>query len=426
MDKRRYRRRHRLNLPAKEAAVWIIRRLRQEGFQALLAGGCVRDLLLGRTPKDYDVATNARPEQILRIFRRTLKVGVQFGVVMVGDAGPWIEVATFRSDLGYSDGRHPDAVTYGTAEQDALRRDFTINGLFLDPLENRIIDFVGGQADLQRRIVRAIGDARERFAEDHLRILRAVRFAATLNFRIEPATWRAAIENGHLLVRVSRERILEELQRIFENPGRAVAFRLMWQCGLLHRALPVTDDRPWPPARVELACKRLSCLPAECDFACCMAAALADWHERTIDDLCRNITCSNELRKRITWLVGALPAARDAERLSLADLKRLMANRDFENLKRLLRADLAARHLPLKAWEVLDSRARSVHPAAVQPAPLVRGDDLIAMGVPAGPIYKDVLDAVYTAQLNEQIHTREEALKLTRRLLNERGFPVPE
>ena len=157
-----------------------------------------------------------------------------------------------------------------------------------------------------------------------------------------------------------------------------------------------------------------------------MAAALADWHDRTIDDLCRNITCSNELRKRITWLVDALPAARDAERLSLADLKRLMANRDFGNLKRLLRADLAARHLPLKAWEVLDSRAHSVHPAAVQPAPLVRGDDLIAMGVPAGPIYKEVLDAVYTAQLNEQIHTREEALKLTRRLLNERGFPVPE
>ena len=159
MDKRRYGRRRKLNLSAKEAAMWIIRRLRQEGFQALLAGGCVRDLLLGRTPKDYDVATDARPEQILQIFRRTLKVGVQFGVVMVGDAGPWIEVATFRSDLGYSDGRHPDAVTYGTAEQDALRRDFTINGLFLDPLENRILDFVGGQADLQRRIVRAIGDA---------------------------------------------------------------------------------------------------------------------------------------------------------------------------------------------------------------------------------------------------------------------------
>jgi poly(A) polymerase len=262
-------------LSPKEAAEWIVRRLRKEGFEALLAGGCVRDMLRGREPKDYDVATSARPEELLRLFRRTLKVGVQFGVVMVGDAGPWIEVATFRSDVHYSDGRHPDRVVFSTAQQDAQRRDFTVNGLFYDPARQEVIDYVGGQADLQRRVLRAIGQPSERFAEDHLRLLRAVRFAAVLDFAIERRTWQAVVEHAALLRKVSRERVLEELGRMLSSAGRAVGMRLLSESGLLAYAVPAGGmGVAWPLGRVGMACGRLEGLAGETDLACPLAATI--------------------------------------------------------------------------------------------------------------------------------------------------------
>jgi len=408
-------RKRRLNLPPREAAEWIIERLRDAGHQALLAGGCVRDVLMGREPKDYDVATDARPEQLLRLFRRKRKVGVQFGVVIVGDAGPWIEVATFRSDLGYADGRHPEQVVFASAEQDALRRDFTVNGLFYDPVEKRVIDYVGGQADIDRRVIRAIGDPAERFAEDHLRMLRAVRFAATLDFRIEAETWAAIVRLAERTQRVSRERVLEELQRMLASPGRAVGMRLMAEAGLLPYAIPAAGEgEAWPAAKVELACRRLANLPETVSFECAMAAALADWPARRIDKVCREMTCSNEQRKGIVWLVRSLEPARRAEQISLADLKRLMAHESFKDLKRLLRAALAGQCQDLRPWQTLRRRAAEVPREAVQPEPFVTGEDLKALHVEPGPIYKKVLDAVYTAQLNEQVRSRDEALKLLR------------
>ncbi len=417
--------RSRRPLPSKEAAARIVRALRDAHHEALLAGGCVRDMLMGREPKDYNVATGARPDQLLRLFRRTLKVGVQFGVVMVGDAGPWIEVATFRSNVQYSDGRHPDRVVFSTARQDALRRDFTINGLFQDPLTDQVIDYVGGQADLKRRILRAIGTPAERFAEDHLRLLRAVRFAAVLDFAIEPLTWKAVAEHAPLLAKVSRERVLEELQRMLTSPGRALGLRLMAEGGLLPYAIPAAGmGKPWPTAHLDLAISRLSDLPAQTDLPCPLAAALADWPADRVEDLCREMTCSNDLRKTVVWLLESLPSARAPADLSLAALKRLMASDHFENLKRLLHADLMAHHEPLTAWQVLTDRAGAIPAEKVQPAPLVGGNDLTAMGITPGPIYRRVLDAVYTAQLNEQITHRDQALRMARQELSRAGHPM--
>lgn len=402
-----------------------MRRLRQEGHQALLAGGCVRDMLMDRQPKDYDIATNAKPDELLRLFRKTLKVGVQFGVVIVGDAGPWIEVATFRSDVHYSDGRHPDRVVFSSAEQDALRRDFTVNGLFYDPVDTKVIDYVNGQADMQQHIIRAIGQPRERFAEDHLRLLRAVRFAATLGFAVEQGTWQAVVEHAPLLAKVSRERVLDELERMLSCPGRAMGMRLLGESGLLPYAVPAAGQgATWPTTTFDLACARLAELPAEADVACSLAAVLVDWPGDRVDDLCREMTCSNDLRKQVVWLVEAMPRARQSHALSLADVKRLMASGYFENLLQLLRADLAATHEASLPWQVLNERSATIPQERVQPAPLVGGDDLKALNIAPGPIYKRVLDGVYTAQLDEQLAGREEALAMLREELTKAGYPV--
>lgn len=232
---------------AREFARWIIERLTEAGHQALLAGGCVRDQLLGKTPKDYDVATSATPDQVRDIFghRRTIPVGAAFGVItVVGDKTSGnVEVATFRCDGGYSDGRHPDQVTFSNAEHDAERRDFTINGLFYDPLTETVIDFVKGTADLDSRLVRAIGNPADRFHEDHLRMLRAVRFATVLEFDIEPATLQAIQKFAHEIRTVSGERIAAEMQRILANPRRGQGLILLQTAGLLPYLLPQWELR---------------------------------------------------------------------------------------------------------------------------------------------------------------------------------------
>jgi len=226
----------------REFAVEVVRQLREHGFEAYWAGGCVRDQLLGRAPYDYDVATSAHPEEIRRVFkhRKTLAVGAAFGVMTVlGTRGAGqIEVATFRQDVGYSDGRHPDRIAFSSPEQDAQRRDFTINGMFYDPLENRIIDFVGGEADLKNRIVRAIGDARQRIAEDKLRMLRAVRFASIFDFRLEANTRDAICDMAPQVTVVSAERIADEMRIVLVHPARIRAIELLKTSGLLQAILP--------------------------------------------------------------------------------------------------------------------------------------------------------------------------------------------
>src|SRR5262245_38454690 len=232
----------------REFATDVVRRLRQSGYEALWAGGCVRDELLGLAPDDYDVATSARPEDVVRTFRKTVEVGASFGVVEVigprrpDGSYPKVQVATFRSDGAYVDGRRPESVVFSSAEEDAARRDFTINGMFLDPLDGRVIDYVGGQADLQARVLRAIGDPRARFREDKLRLVRAVRFAARFGFPIEPETAAAVREMAAEITVVSAERIAEELRKILVHPGRAWALRQMDELGLLRQIVPEVES----------------------------------------------------------------------------------------------------------------------------------------------------------------------------------------
>jgi poly(A) polymerase len=215
------------------SALRIVRRLRAAGHEALYAGGCVRDALMGKKPHDFDIATSARPEQVQALFPRTVLVGAQFGVILVIEDGSEYQVATFRSDGIYKDGRHPQSVTFGSAQGDAQRRDFTVNGLFYDPIEKRVLDFVGGRKDLETRTLRAIGDPSARFAEDKLRLLRAVRFASVLDFEIEDATWSAVREGASAIHEVSAERIRDELVKIFESSGRVRGFDLLDASGLM-------------------------------------------------------------------------------------------------------------------------------------------------------------------------------------------------
>ncbi len=418
-----------LVVPAEaEAAVSIVRELRARGFVALLAGGCVRDLLLGATPKDFDVATNAVPAEITRLFRPTRLVGQAFGVVLVKRRGTWIEVATFRSDGAYSDGRHPDSVTFTDARHDAQRRDFTINGMFLDPLTGSLLDYVGGAEDLKAKRIRCIGEPRARFAEDYLRMLRAVRFAARLDFEIEPETMRAIQAWAASLRKIAPERIREELEKMLGHPRRARAFELLRDSGVLPfiwggDADGVTGASPgavgnWSDERFAAARRLLSNLPMDADFCAALAAILVDRPPRQLDEICRALTCSNEQREVVLWLVANARALDDPARVTLADLKRRMANPAFAALRMLVEArwcDLPEGGM----WNpALSERVASIDPASIAPPPLVTGDDLIEAGVAAGPIFKRVLDELYRQQLEGQLADRESALAEMRRLVD--------
>ena len=243
---------------ARKAAEAILRRLRRDGYEAYLAGGCVRDILMGTEPKDYDIATSATPQQICRIYPRAQKVGAHFGVVIVRQFGQQVEVATFRTDGPYRDGRHPETVTFSTAQADSKRRDFSINGMFYDPESDRVIDYVGGQADLRRKLIQAIGNPEQRFEEDHLRMLRAVRFACSLGFDIEQETFEAIYNRASKIASISPERIREELEKILCAPGRADGFRLLCESGLLPHLWP---DPSWSTEQIERSRRALSALP---------------------------------------------------------------------------------------------------------------------------------------------------------------------
>ena len=400
--------------PAADAATVIVRRLVDAGQQALLAGGCVRDLLLNLQPDDYDVATDAPPEKICQFFRKTRKVGAQFGVVLVREKRRWVEVATFRSDGEYLDGRRPAEVHFCDAEHDAERRDFTVNGMFLNPLDGMVIDYVGGRADLDARVIRAIGTPADRFAEDHLRLVRAVRFAARLCFAIEPQTFAALRELAPRLRSVAAERILLESEKMLGHPTRAAAFDLLHQSGLLCQLWVPAE---WPPPQVASAQSRLAALPGNAPFSLALAVMLADRPPAEIQRICRSLTCSNEQRERIAWLVAHQADLDDPRRITLAELKRLMADPGFGEL----RVWAACRFADFDDGDARlahsTRRVEAIAPEAVQPPPLVTGDDLLARKTRRGPRYKRVLDALYTRQLDEELTTREQALAALDELL---------
>lgn len=414
----------------REFALEVVRRLREAGFEAYWAGGCVRDCLLNRAPKDYDVATSARPPEIVRVFRhrRTLEIGAAFGVVAVVGPKPAgiVEVTTFRCDVQYSDGRRPDAVEFTSAQEDAKRRDFTINGLFYDPLDpdpqSRVIDFVGGVADLRKRIVRAIGDPKARFGEDKLRLMRAVRMAATFDFAIDEATQAAISESAPLVTTVSAERITQEMRQMLVHSNRARAIELLRETGLLEAILPESapsgaagEEERW--RHVLLLLSKLS----QPSFPLALAALLegidlsGEHAGKRAEAICRRWRLSNKETERTCWLTQRRQALVAACSAPWPQLQRLLIADGIEELIALHEADAAARGAD--APYVARCRQLLQLPAdKLNPPPLVSGDDLIRHGIHAGKQFKLLLEQIRDAQLEEQIGTKEEALRLAERL----------
>ena len=414
----------------RQFAVEVVGRLRAKGHEALWAGGCVRDQLLGLVPKDYDVATSAHPEQIREIFgfKRTLPIGAAFGVISVlGPKGAGhIEVATFRRDQAYLDGRHPSGVTFTNAEEDAKRRDFTINGIFYDPLLERVIDFVGGQQDLENRLVRAIGDPRKRFAEDKLRMLRAIRFAATFQFALDPDTLAAIRQQADELTVVSVERIAGELRRMLVQPHRQRAMQLLRESRLLEVVFPEVASAAQAPAESEPAHtweNKLAILDrlAEPTFSMALAAVLRDLGEygeprlELARQICWGLALSNEESGGVHKLLAEESLIRQAPQLPWPQLQRILIAPRIGELLDYTQA----------VASVLDGSAAAVDhcrqllrlpPDQLDPPPLITGDDLIAAGIPQGPKYKLILEAVRDAQLEGKVATQEAALDLAREM----------
>ncbi len=397
----------------RDFALDVVRQLRTAGFEAYWAGGCVRDELLGRRPKDYDVATSAAPPQIRALFgnRRTLPLGAAFGVITVLGPRPagMIEVATFRQDAEYSDGRHPDRVTFSSAREDAARRDFTINGMFFDPIDRKVIDFVGGQEDLRKGLIRAIGAPRMRFGEDKLRMLRAVRFAAALGFAVDAETAAAVREMAGQITVVSPERIAMEMRRVLTESGRVPGVRLLVELGLAAAVLPeIVPGDEASQARAEHALGVLGRLQRP-SFPLALAALLAEQAEAaTTREVGLRWKLSNQETDEAAWLVGHRDALSGARGLRWSKLQPVLVHPWAECLVALHEA-----RSPHGPDEAAYCRQRLAQPReTLDPPPLVTGDDLRGHGLQPGPKFKKILQAVRDAQLDGEIRTQEEAIKL--------------
>jgi poly(A) polymerase len=447
--------------PQLEAALRIVQALRDAGHQAYLAGGCVRDLLLGSLPADYDVSTSATPDVVLDMFPRTFAVGAHFGVVLVApedaDAGFVTEVATFRSDGAYSDGRHPDAVRYTkNAEEDVQRRDFTINGLLLDPIAAwpqgfpkgppaaGVLDFVGGVADLSAGLVRAIGRAESRFEEDRLRMLRAVRFAARFGFELEPQTLRAIRDLAPRIHSVSRERIRDEITKMLTEGHARRAFELLDKTGLLKEVLPEIEamkgvEQPpqfHPEGDVWThTLMLLEQLEPGCSMRLAWGVLLHDVGKpptfRIAPDrirfdghvevgvamaaeICRRFRFSNDETRQILALIENHMRFADAERMKTSTLKRFLRLEGFEEHLALHRMDVLASNRNLHTWEFVRERWQSMPEETVRPRPLITGRELIAAGYAPGEGFREMLRAAEDAQLEGSVRTVEDALRVVR------------
>ena len=448
----------------KAAARSVVQTLRQNGFQAYLVGGCVRDLLLNREPIDYDVATDALPTQVMEIFPETYAVGVQFGVVLVPVKGDddlgtsqenpsktsAIEVATFRSDIGYSDGRHPDEVRFSKdPKEDVERRDFTINGMLLDPVTGEILDLVNGRSDLASGIVRTIGDPERRFDEDKLRMLRAIRFAARFEYSIDEGTFAAIKRLAPEIRAVSRERVRDELTRMLTEGHARRAFLLLDECGLLREVLPeisvmkgVTQPPEFHPEGDVFVhtLLLLDQLPSPCPLTLAWGALLHDVGKpatfrmapdrirfdghvevgvKIAEDLCRRMRFSNDETEQILLLIENHMRFGDATRMKESTLKRFFRLPRFEEHMALHRADCMASHGILSTYEFVRQKRAETPPEKVRPAPLVTGRDLISAGYTPGPRFSEILTAVEDAQLEGRLPSRDAAMQFV-----QREFPV--
>jgi poly(A) polymerase len=419
----------------------IAARLRERGHTAYFAGGCVRDIVRRVTPKDFDIATSATPEAVQQIFTRTYAVGAHFGVIVVVENGFQFEVATFRSDDAYIDGRHPTAVHFSSPEEDAKRRDFTINGMFYDPANEKVIDFVGGRADLEQKLIRAIGEPAQRFQEDRLRMLRAIRFATVLDYKIDNRTWDAVVANAASINQISAERIREELMRIFLSPNRVRGWDLLDETGLLRAILPEIEkmkgclqpEQFHPEGDVfEHTRLMLKLLPENVSVPLVLAVLFHDVAKpvtATVDETGRirfnehdriGAEMTAAIMERLRFSRAEIDATvemvrqhmvfKDVPRMRVAKLKRFMARPTFEEELELHRVDCESSHRMLENYDFLVRKREEFANEPIIPPPLVRGQDLIRLGFKPGPKFGEILEAIETRQLEGTLKTREEAL----------------
>ena len=427
----------------RELANLICETLRRNGHEALFAGGCVRDLLLGREPVDYDVATDGTPERVLELFPGGITVGAQFGVILVYRENTKVEVATFRSDVGYADGRHPDRVIYArTAQEDVERRDFTINGLLMRPETGEVLDYVGGQADLKAGLIRAIGEPKRRFEEDKLRLMRAVRFAARFGFAIEPKTFRAIRQHAHEAMTVSAERLRDELTKMLTEGAARRAFELLEETGLLAVVLPeiaamkgVQQPPQFHPEGDVWIHTRLMIeqLPAGTSPTLAWGILLHDVGKpptfrsveetgdrirfdghvdvgvRMAEQICRRLRFSNEDTQHILALFANHMRFKDVVQMKPATLKRFLRLPHFEEHLELHRLDCLSSNRQLESYGYIQKVLAETPPGQIRPPRLLTGDDLKEMGYAPGPLFSEILRSVEDAQLEGQIKSKEEA-----------------
>ena len=423
----------------RDKAVEIVKAIRQAGFQAYWVGGCVRDLVMGHAPEDYDIATDARPEQIVQLFPKTIPVGVSFGVVKVVMEESEFEVATFRSDGSYLDGRHPVEVHFSGEKEDALRRDFTVNGMFFDPIEERLIDYVGGKKDIEDKVIRCIGDPNQRFTEDKLRLIRAVRFAVRFGYRIESATHQALIALAPQVLEVSAERIRDELAKILmgRNPGQGI--RLLHQTGLLKVALPevaAMEGVQQPPefhpegdvlTHTLLLLDKIRSPSFELAFGALLhdvgkpptfaikERIRFDNHCEVGSQIARTIShrlrFSNQQTEVIAELVKDHLRFKDVRNMRSSTLKRFIRNQNFAEHLELHRLDCLASHGDLSNWEFCKQKLAELGPEEIRPSRLLTGEDLIEIGYRPGPRFAKILTAVEDAQLEGRLKTKEAAVE---------------
>jgi poly(A) polymerase len=434
--------------------------LRDAGHQALLAGGCVRDLLLGREPVDYDVATDAIPDRVIQLFPDSVAVGARFGVVQVWHEDRKVEVATFRADTSYSDGRHPDSVIYTQSPQeDVQRRDFTINGLLMRPETGEVLDFVGGQQDLRAGVIRAIGQPDRRFGEDQLRLMRAIRFAARFHFVIEPETSAAIWRHANKIRSVSAERLRDELTKILTEGAARRGFELLDKTGPLIEVLPevaamkgVQQPPQYHPEGDVWThtLMMIEGLDAGCSATLAWGVLLHDVGKpptfrsaretgdrirfnnhvdvgvRMAEDICRRYRFSNEETAQILALIANHMRFKDVERMRASTLKRFVRLPRFAEHMALHRLDCLSSHRRLDAYEFVIRLLHETPPEGINPPKLLTGNDLQEMGYQPGPLFNEILRSVEDAQLEGEIHNREQAKEHVERRFREKGATYPQ
>ena len=429
----------------KQNAIDIVKTLQGNGYKAYFAGGCVRDMIMGRESADYDIATNALPNDVMHLFEETIPVGVQFGVVIVVKEGHNFEVATFRTEGSYSDGRHPDYVAFSTPEDDVKRRDFTINGLLYDPIKNEMLDYVSGREDISKGIIRTIGNPIERFTEDKLRMIRAARFACRFNFPIHEKTRQAIIKLARQIHVVSAERIREELEKILTSPNPHIGIRLLDEFHLLQEILPevsgmkgVRQPENFHPEG-DVFVHTLLCLSKMKNPSWTLAMGLLlhdigktvtfeesdrirfNLHEKVGADMaaniCNRLKTSNAEKERIVWLVQKHLYFKDAQKMRLSKLKRLFASDGYPELAELCRIDALSSSGDLSDYNYCQEMFSKLPQEEVKPKPLINGLDLIALGLKPGPLFREILTKIEDEQLEGNLKTKEEALEKVKSLI---------